>query len=138
MRVHVVNEQVVEKVVNAEMGQHAQHADGDGFLPAGCALDGQHRLPESRAPQDEVSQQADQSGLSSDIEVILVRMAQRLLPRRDVIGRLDRFIVADAHPTPGVLRPHLPASLPMGHPLDDGKVGGGHFYAAYVKGPEVR
>ncbi len=65
-------------------------------------------------------------------------MAQGLIPAGQGIGRIDRLIVADAHPQPGMLAEHVPAGLPMGQPLNDGKVGWGDLHPADVHPSQER
>jgi hypothetical protein len=125
--------EVIEEVVHRQVGQDAQDAHRYPSPVTLSSSDYPEGLPEGSPPQDEIGRQANQPCFGGNVEVIVMGMAQRQRPALKGIGRVDRLIVADAHPQPGPVVEHPPGGLPVGHALQHGVV-----CRAYLDRPHIQ
>src|SRR5207302_9467931 len=65
---------------------------------------------EAQPEQPDQYRAADYAELGQDVEVVVVRMAQRLTPGGDEVVGIRGGVIAGAHPEPRVIEEHVPAS----------------------------
>ena len=104
-----MNKDIVEKAVHRHGHQHAKSSQRNR---AGQRIRGApvqvHHDGKCRDQQDKKGRQTHDAGLARHVDVVVVGVSQGVLPDgRDLVGRVDHGVVANAHAEPGVFLEHV-------------------------------
>src|SRR6266446_3738057 len=100
MQKHIINVQLVKKVVSGQVCPRAENAKRHAAPKASLTAKSAQRQDSDTQPGDEIPAQPDDARFCQQIEVIIMGMTERHRPVHKRIARVSTLVAAKTYPKP--------------------------------------